>query len=96
MPLPPTLICEKFRLELPLFLSVTGIEPLLPTATFPKLTLDGLAEICGCVCVPVPLNAILSGDPGALLETDTLPLALTAVVGANVTLNEAVWPGFSV
>jgi hypothetical protein len=46
--------------------------------------------------VPVPLNAILSGDPGALLEIDMLPLALAAAVGAKVTLKEAVWPGSSV
>jgi hypothetical protein len=44
----------------------------------------------------VPLNAIWSGDPGAELETDMLPLALAAAVGAKVTLNEVLWPGFSV
>ena len=50
MPLPATLICEKVSVEVPPFVSVTGTEPLLPKATFPKLTLDGLAEICGCGC----------------------------------------------
>lgn len=39
---------------------------------------------------------ILSGEPGALLVIDTLPLALPAVVGANVTLKDAVWLGFRV
>jgi hypothetical protein len=48
MPPPATLIWEKVSVALPLFVSVTGTEPLLPTATFPKLTLDGLAEICAC------------------------------------------------
>jgi len=46
-PVPATVICEKVRVALPLFLSVIGCELLLPTATVPKLTLVGLAEICG-------------------------------------------------
>lgn len=44
----------------------------------------------------MPLSAIARGDPGALLETEMLPLAPTAAVGANLTLKEALWPGFSV
>ena len=46
--------------------------------------------------MPVPLNATLSGDPGALLEIDTLPLALVVVVGENVTLKVTLPPGFRV
>jgi hypothetical protein len=44
----------------------------------------------------VPFSAIVRGDPGALLETEMLPLVPTAVVGANLTLKETLWPGFSV
>jgi hypothetical protein len=77
-----------------LLVSVTGRELLPPTATFPKLTLAGFEEICARV--PVPLNAIASGEPGALLVIETLPLAAVAVVGANLTLNEAACPGFRV
>jgi hypothetical protein len=93
-PVPDTVICENVRVALPLLVSVMVCELLLPTVTLPKLTLVGLAEICGCV--PVPLRAIFRGEAGALLVTDTLPLELAAVVGVNVTLNEVVWPGLSV
>jgi hypothetical protein len=44
----------------------------------------------------VPLNAIWSGDPGALLEIDRLPVALVAVLGEKVTPKVTVWLGFSV
>ena len=56
----------------------------LPTATFPKLTLAGLA--LSVPCVPVPLRAIVAGEPGALLVIEMLPVALPADVGANVTV----------
>ena len=46
--------------------------------------------------MPVPLNATLSGDPGALLKIETLPLALVVVVGENVTLKVTLLPGFRV
>ena len=46
-PVPATVICEKVRVALPLFFSVIVCELLLPTVTVPKLTLVGLAEICG-------------------------------------------------
>lgn len=44
--------------------------------------------------MPVPVKAIVSGEPGALLVTDTLPLAAPAVVGANVTVKVVVCPAF--
>ena len=79
----------------PVLESVTDAgELLLPTTKLPKLMLAGLA--LSAPCVPVPLRAIVSGEPGALLVIDTLPLTLVAVVGENVTVNEAVWPGLSV
>lgn len=45
-PAPVTFICEKVRVALPLFRSVTVWELLLPVATLPKLTLVGDAAIC--------------------------------------------------
>ena len=45
---------------------------------------------------PVPDKATTAGEFVALLDTDTLPLALPAVVGANVTSSVAVWLGVSV
>jgi len=87
-PVPDTLICENVRVALPLFLSVIGCELLLPSATVPKLTLDGLAEICAWV--PVPLNAIFRGEPAPVFVTEIVPVAAPEAVGVNVTLNEAV------
>lgn len=39
---------------------------------------------------------MVSGEPGALLATDTLPEAVPAAVGANLTVKDVVAPGFSV
>jgi hypothetical protein len=40
--------------------------------------------------VALPLKAIVSGEPGALLAIETLPLAAPAAVGANFTVNDAL------
>jgi len=61
-----------------------------PTVTLPKLTLEGVTEICGCI--PVPLSEIVAGELVALLTTATLPARLPAEAGANVTLKEVDWP----
>jgi len=93
-PVPATATCENVRVAFPLFSSVIACELLVPTVTVPKVTLVGLAEICGWV--PVPERAIIRGEPGALLVIDRLPLILVAVLGEKVTLKEVVWPGLSV
>ena len=93
-PGPETAICENVSIALPLFASVILCELLVPTVTVPKVTLVGLAEICGWV--PVPVRAMVRGEPDALLAIDTLPLALVALGGANVTVKEVVWPGLMV
>jgi hypothetical protein len=80
----------------PVFLSVTFVDAFWPTATLPKLRLDGFALKAPWACVPVPLRPIVKGDPGALLVIETLPVAAEPFVGANVTLKDAVWPGFRV
>jgi hypothetical protein len=49
--------------------------------TFPKATVDGVAVIAGWV--PVPVMAIVIGDPGALLVIEMLPAGLPAAAGAN-------------
>jgi hypothetical protein len=61
-----------------------------PTVTFPKLTLEGVTEICACI--PVPVREIVAGEFVALLTTVTLPARLPVEVGANVTLKEVDWP----
>jgi hypothetical protein len=81
-PAPAKAACEIVRLALPPFETVMVCELLLPTTTLPNAALDGVAAICACV--PVPLNAIAMGEPGALLATEMLPLALPAEDGVKL------------
>lgn len=46
--------------------------------------------------MPDPDKAITSGEPGALLTIETLPVALPAVVGANFAVNDVLCPVVSV
>jgi hypothetical protein len=48
------------------------------------------------VAVPEPDKAIESGEPGALLRIEMLPVALPAAVGENLAVNEVLCPAFSV
>jgi hypothetical protein len=59
-PAPLVANCEKVSVALPLFLSVIGCEFVFPTTTFPKLTLDALADTDACK--PTPLNEIAAGE----------------------------------
>jgi len=90
-PLPATLSCETVRLALPVFVRVTVCELLLPTATAPKLTLDGATVSCGCV--PVPLRAMVVGEPDAFVASEMLPEALPEEVGVKTALNVVLLPG---
>jgi len=65
----------------PGFLMVSVWELATPTVTLPKLTLEGITEICGCT--PVPLRAIVRGELVALLTTLMLPTAAPALAGAK-------------
>ena len=56
-------------------------ELLAPTATLPKPTMLGFAVNPGCT--PVPVIAIVSGDPGALLVIVMVPMGLPAESGVN-------------
>ena len=46
--------------------------------------------------MPVPLRGIVSGDPGALLTMEMLPVALPAAVGAKVAEKDALCPALMV
>jgi hypothetical protein len=46
--------------------------------------------------VPDPDKAITSGEPGALLAIETLPVALPAAVGENFAVNDVLCPAVSV
>jgi hypothetical protein len=76
----------------PVFVTEKLWEPVLPTFTFPTLTLAALAESLpdSAVVVPVPLTAIVVGALLALLATVITPLALPVAVGVNVTVKGTV------
>jgi hypothetical protein len=86
-PVPDTFACEIVTLAVPLFFRLIVCVLVLPMATLPKLTLAGVGV--SCACAPVPLKAIVSGDPGALLVMEMLPEALPATAGANLALSVA-------
>jgi len=80
------LTLEIVTFAFPLFVRETVEELLLPRFTFPKPTVDGVAESCGCgwdCGVPVPLSATFTEELEALLRMETLPVRLLAVVGVN-------------
>jgi hypothetical protein len=89
-PVPEAVACEIVRLAVPEFFSVIVCEPLLPTFTDPKFTVEGVAP--SWPSMPVPDSAIAAGEPGALLTIETLPVAAPAVVGANTAENEPLLP----
>lgn len=82
-----------FSAALPVLVRVTFCVALAPTATLLKASAGGLMDICACVAVPVPVNPICSGDPGAFVVIETVPVGLPAEVGVNVVVNELVCPG---
>src|SRR3989454_300664 len=90
----PILACAMVKLALPELVKVRFCTPLLPTSTLPKLTLGGVTESCGCT--PVPLRAMVLGELGALLTSETLPDTLPVAAGANCTLKVLDCPGGSV
>jgi hypothetical protein len=90
------LIPETVIFELPLFFRVTPRTLLLPTFTFPKLNVVGLAPSKKVPAVPVPLRPIAVGDPGTLVLNEMLPVTLPAVVGAKTALNAVVLFGVTV
>jgi hypothetical protein len=91
-PEPETVTLEMLTLEFPVFVKVTLEEPLPPTFTLPKLRLVGFAPSRKVAAAPVPLRAIVRGEPGALLTKETEPVTLAAVVGAKAVLNVVLPP----
>jgi hypothetical protein len=95
-PAPETLSEETFTLALPVLVNVTVLPLLLPTFTFPKLKLLGLAVTCTAATTPAPLRAIVVGEVGALLVIVRLPVTLLVVVGEKLTVKDAEFPGVTV
>lgn len=83
---------DSVTLVPPVFVTENVCEPVLPTFTFPTLTLAALVESFPSVAAaaPVPLTAIAVGALLALLATVITPLAAPAAVGANVTVKGTV------
>jgi len=93
-PVPDAVPCEIVTLPDPEFVNVIDCAPLLPTATDPKLTLDGLAP--SWPSIPVPDNAIVAGEPGALLTIEIPPVSLPTADGENFAVNDALLPALIV
>lgn len=93
-PVPVALACETVTAADPVFDKLTEAVPLLPTTTPLKLTAVGEAANPGCV--PAPVNAIVRGEFGALLETEILPLAFPTDVGENCAVKFILCPGWIV
>jgi len=64
---------------------VSVCVPVAPTRMLPKLTLEGVTEICGCI--PVPLSEIVAGELVAVLATVILPAAAPATAGAKFAVS---------
>lgn len=77
---PATVAKLIVKFELPLFVSWTLCAPLCPTTTLPKLKEEG--AIVKPVCVPVPLNEIITGELEASLTIVRLPVTAPSDVGA--------------
>ena len=74
------------RVAVPGFRMVTVWVPVAATLILPKLTLDGVTEICGCT--PAPLREIVAGELVAVLTTLTLPATTPTDAGANFAVSE--------
>jgi hypothetical protein len=91
-PAPVIVTPEIVTFEFPLFVSVAPNELLLPTFTFPKLRLVGLAASKNVAATPVPVKGMAKGELGALLSSETEPVALPEVLGAKTALNAMLFP----
>jgi hypothetical protein len=72
--------------------SVKLNELVVSTVTVPKFSPDELASSRGVAATPVPLREIVSGEFGASLTIETVPVTLPEEIGVNRTLNVALLP----
>ena len=84
-------------LALPVLLITIDFDEVLPTTTFPKFQDVGFKTIeAAGAATPVPVKVRFAGELGALLTTDTLPLAIPVAAGTKFTVNEVVAPAANV
>lgn len=93
-PEPLAAICAIVRVAVPVFVTVKLCDFVWPSTTLPKAKLAGVT--LRPACAPVPLSAIVKGDPLALLVITTAPVTLPVAAGAKLTLSVVVWEGFRV
>ena len=99
---PPRLNNELFELTAvtvtfaPLAVRLPDAVPLVPTTTLPRSRVAGVTVSCPVAAVPVPDNGMFRVGLDAVEVMATLPLALAADSGANVTVKVALWPAVSV
>jgi len=77
---------------LPGLVSEIVCDELLPTAAFPKLTLEGFTVSCGCDETPAPVSAIASGEFKALLASEMLPVMVAAAEAENLAVKVVLCP----
>jgi hypothetical protein len=91
-------LLERFTVNPPLgaaLLSVT-VHASVPAPVIDPLTHLNPVNV-GAAALPVPLNATtVCGPVEELLAIVTWPVTEPALIGSNCTVNDAVWPGFSV
>jgi hypothetical protein len=87
----PVMLCAVIDTdEVPVFDSVTGTDPLVPSARPEKFMLGGFAV--RAPCVPVPLNGMFSVAFVADDVIAMLPETFPGPVGANVAVNDVLAP----
>ena len=91
-PAPEIVKLDTVTFEFPVLVRLALSKLLLPKFTLPKLRLVGLAVSRKVAVTPVPLRAIVSGELGALLTSETVPVTLPAAPGVKATLNVALLP----
>ena len=94
-PVPLAVTAETVRLDPPLLVKVSDKLELLPSCTLPKPTLVGFAVSAPRV-TPVPESGMLKVGFEPLDVMAMLPLAAPLPVGANITVNDALWPALNV
>ncbi len=93
-PLPFAVACETVTLPVPVLVRVTFSLALLPTVTFPRFRLAGVA--LSSSVTPVPESKTVAGEFVAVLTTETLPEALPATVGAKLAVKVVLLPAVRV
>src|SRR5579863_5872310 len=83
------------KLAPPTFVTVSDSDSLLPTVTLPKPRLDWLSPSAPGD-TPVPVSGKVSAGSDACEVMVTVPLALPAAWGANVTVKVVLCDAFSV